>query len=456
MMSNRAEILKEKYQDSIGLPFAEVLSEAEIQAVLEEQGVTYRRVLYTPMVVLWSWLSQVLDPDSSLSHAVKRVVTWMRLAGAVPPSADTGGYSKARQRLPESIFPPLLQRVAKALQQQVSPAQRWCGRTVKAFDATTVLMSDTEANQRAYPQHRNQTGGCGFPILRLQVWFGVTTGAVLAVAMAPFRVSEWRLARQLYQRLRPEDVVVADSAYGTYVDLAWVALRGADAVFRKHHQRRCDFRRGKKLGIGDHTVRWQRPKRCPQALAQEEFEALPEGLEVREVALSIQVPGFRPTNFVVVTTLTDSQRYPKAQLAELYLLRWQATEVNLRHLKTTLGMEMIAAKTPAMVTKSIWVHLLAYNLLRTLMWDATAHSQVEALRLSLQGTRQQFNHFRPEFLHLATTERQQGYQALLSAVQALIIPFRPNRSEPRVVKRRPKPFPKMKETRSVLKTRLVA
>jgi hypothetical protein len=113
----------------------------------------------------------------------------------------------------------------------------------------TVLMSDTEVNQAAYLQHSNQQAGCGFPILRLHVWFCVTTGAVLEVAMAPFRVSEWRLARQLYRKLRPEDVVVANSAYGTYVDLAWVALTGADAVFRKHHQRCCDFRRDKKLGI---------------------------------------------------------------------------------------------------------------------------------------------------------------------------------------------------------------
>jgi hypothetical protein len=437
MMPNRAKVLKEKYQNSIGLPFAEVLPEAEIQSVLNEQGIQYRRVLYTPMVVLWSWLSQVLDADGSLSDAVKRVVTWMSLSGLAVPSADTGGYSKARKRLPESIFPPLLRRVAQMLQGQVSPEHRWCGRSVKAFDATTVLMSDTESNQAEYPQHSNQKTGCGFLMLKLHVWFCVTTGAVLEVAMAPFRVSEWRLARQLYQTLCPEDVVVADSVYGTYVDLAWVALRGADAVFRKHHQRRCDFRRGKKLGIGDHIVRWQRPKACPKALSPEEFEALPQSIEVREVYLSIQTPGFRPTNFVVVTTLTDPKRYPKAKLAELYRLRWQAGEVNLRHLKTTLSMEMIAAKTPAMVTKSIWVHLLSYNLLRTLMWEAVADTEVGALQLSLQGTRQQFNHFRTELLHLSPSQRPQGYQALLTAVQKLTIPCRPNRSEPRVVKRRP-------------------
>ncbi|ASC73435.1 Transposase InsG for insertion sequence element IS4 [Halomicronema hongdechloris C2206] len=456
MMPNRAAVLKEQYQNSIGLPFSDVLPEAEIQAVLEAQGVTYRQVLYTPIVVLWSWLSQVLDSDSSLSHAVKRVTTWMRVAGLSVPSADTGAYSKARKRWPESIFPPLVKRVATALQAQVSPAQRWRGRVVRAFDATTILMSDTEVNQRAYPQHSNQKSGCGFPLLKLQVWFCVTTGAVLEVAMAPFRVSEWRLARHLYQTLCPEDVVVADSAYGTYVDLAGVTAMGADAVFRKHHQRRCDFRRGKKLGIGDHIVRWQRPKKCPHALSPEEFEALPEALEVREVYLSIQVPGFRPSNFVVVTTLIDPKRYPRAKLAQLYQLRWQAAEVNLRHLKTTLAMEMVAAKTPTMVTKSIWVHLLAYNLLRTLMWEAGADAEVGALRLSLQGTRQQFNHFRPELLHLSPSARPQGYQALLNAVRELIIPFRPHRSEPRVVKRRPKPFPRMQEPRSVAKAKLVA
>jgi hypothetical protein len=158
----------------------------------------------------------------------------------------------------------------------------------------------------------------------------------------------------------------------------------------------------------------------------------------------------------LVTALTDPKRYPKAKLAELYRLRWQSAEVNLRHLKTTIAMEMIAAKTPAMVTKSIWVHLLTYNLLRMLMWYAVADSEVGALRVSLKGSRQQFNYFRPEFLHLSPSQQQRGYQALLSAVRRLIIPFRPNRSEPRVVKRRPKPFPRMQEPRSVLKAKLVA
>jgi hypothetical protein len=317
-------------------------------------------------------------------------------------------------------------------------------------------MSDTPANQKVYPQHSNQKAGCGFPLAKLVVWFCGTTGAVLEVAIAAFNTSEWQLSRQLYATLQREEVVVADSAYGTYVDLALVRLRGADAVFRKHHARQCDFRRGKKLGIGDHIVQWQRPLHCPQSMSMAEFEALPESIEVREVHLLIQQSGFRPREIILVTTLLDPKGYSQAKLAELYQRRWQTTEVNLRHLKTTLKMEMIAAKTPEMVQKDIYIHLLAYNLLRTLMWQSAHVTQVLPLRLSLQQTRQQFNHFRPELAIATTQQRRQFYTTLLNIISTLLVPLRPNRVEPRVVKRRPKPFPRMQQPRSVLKAKLAA
>ncbi|MFK8182471.1 MAG: IS4 family transposase, partial [Phormidesmis sp.] len=431
-----------------------VLSESEIAQVLSEEGVSYRQVLYTPMVVLWAWISQVLDEDKSLSNAVKRVTTWLIAAGEERPSGDTGGYSKARKRLPLSVLPPLLKRSGTALSGQLKSEQLWCGRRVKAYDGTSLLMSDTAANQDRYPQHR-QKEGCGFPIARVVVWFCVVTGAVLEAAIAPFNTSEWELSRQLYATLAPEDVVVADRAYGSYVDLAWVQQTGADGLFRKHYARKCDFRRGKKLGIGDHLVTWQRPQQCPKSMTREDFEAIPTQLEVREVHLLIRRPGFRPIQVILVTTLGDPKVYPKAKLADLYGLRWQATEVNFRHLKTTLKMEMIAAKTPEIVEKEFWVHLLAYNLLRTLMWQASQQTTVSALRISLQGTRQQLNHFRPELARTTGTEQSRIYNSLLNMLSELLVPLRPNRSEPRVLKRRPKPFPRMQLPRAVLKARLV-
>jgi len=455
-MANRATILKQNYQNSIALPFEAVLPEAMIEQVLQEQGVRYRQTLYTPIVVIWAWLSQVLDADKSLSHAVKRVIAWIAVAGEELPSGDTGAYSKARKRLPLGVLKPLLKQTATALSSQVQPEQRWCGRRVKAYDGTSILMSDTPANQRVYPQHSNQKAGCGFPLAKLVVWFCGTTGAVLDVAVAAFNTSEWQLSRQLYSLLEREDVVVADSAYGTYGDLALVGATGADAVFRKHHARHCDFRKGKKLGIGDHLVQWQRPRQCPQSMSPEEFAALPTAMAVREVHLLIQQPGFRPKKMVLVTTLVDSKRYPKAKLAELYQLRWQSTEVNLRHLKTTLKMEMIAAKTPEMVQKDIWMHLLCYNLLRTLMWQSAQQAQVSPLRLSLQGSRQQFNQFTPLLAQALDKPRRQLYTTLLNLISAQLVPLRPNRAEPRVLKRRPKPFPRMQKPRSVLKAKLAA
>jgi hypothetical protein len=132
-MANRAYILKQKFQDSLALPFEQVLPEAAIQKVLEEQGVSYRQTLYTPIVTVWAWISQVLDSDKSLSNAVSRVIAWLAAAGETVPSADTGAYSKARKRLSLAVLKPLLTQTAQTLQAQVKPEQRWCGRRVKAF-----------------------------------------------------------------------------------------------------------------------------------------------------------------------------------------------------------------------------------------------------------------------------------------------------------------------------------
>jgi hypothetical protein len=455
-MPNRAQIPKQNYQNSIGLPFAAVLSEAFIESVLQTQGVKYRLILYTPIVTIWAWLSQVLDSDKSLTQSVSRVIAWMAAAEAPLPSSDTGGYSKARKRLPLRVISSLLHQSGEALTAQVKPKHTWCGRVVKAFDGTSVQMNDTPANQRIYPQHSNQKPGCGFPLAKLVVWFCVTTGAVLEVAIAPFNTSEWQLSRQLYANLKPQEVALADSAYGSYADLALVQAQGADGVFRKHHARRCDFRRGKKLGIGDHRVQWQRPAICPQSMSAAEFDSLPLTLEVREVHLLIQQRGFRPKSIILVTTLLDAQRYPKVKLAELYQQRWQATEVNLRHLKTTLNMEMIRAKTPEMVQKDIKMHLLAYNLLRTVMWQSAQHRLVEPLRVSLQGTRQLLDQFQPLLVQADGAHRVQLYLTLLAVIAQQQVPSRPHRVEPRVVKRRPKPFPRMQQPRSVLKAKLVA
>lgn len=454
-MSQRVEILKRKFVRRAGLPFQEVLSEASIQSVLAAEEVNYRNRLYTPIITIWMFLSQVLEPDKSLSNAVKRVQTWLVSAGAEPPSNDTGGYAKARQRLPERVLERLFYQTGEGLEGQVKVSDRWCGRVVKLVDGSSVVMSDTAKNQKEYPQHSNQKPGCGFPIAKIVVMFSLSTAAAIGLRIAALNTGEVTLARSLYESLDPNDVLVGDRAFGTYGDLVLVRQSGADGVFRKHQARKSEFKRGKRLGKGDYLTTWWRPERRPQALSAAEFESLPTKLKVREVQFSVRQKGWRTKSVIVVTTLLDPKAYPKAKLAELYGLRWQA-EVNLDHIKTTLGMEMLLSKTPAMVRKEIYVHLMIYNLLRTLMWKAGKQHGVSPLRLSVQGARQSFNQFCPLLAEAGRIRQQPLHQGLLNLTAESKVPLRPGRSEPRKQKRRPKAFPFMKKPRSVLKQELEA
>lgn len=455
-MSQSAEILKEQFFQSLGLPWQEILPASRLNQILEEEGIEYRNRLYTPVVTLWGMIYQVLSADKSLRHTVKGITTWLMAAGVAPPSSDTGAYSKARGRLSEGLLQRLVPETAEALEQQLPDAQTWCGRRVKVFDGTTLLMADSAANQAAYPQHGNQAEGCGFPFARVVVFFCLLTGAVVSACVAAKTMSEIVMSRLLYQDLEAGDIAMADQAYGSYIDLMLIQQQGADGVLRKHHARKTDFRTGRKQGIGDHQVEWQKPKRCPEHMSADEFKAIPQTLQVREVRLKLSRKGFRDQFIVLVTTLLDAQRYTVAKLSQLYGWRWQAAEVSFRHLKTTLKMEMLTAKTPEMVRKEIWTHLLAYNLLRCLMEQAAPLIGYARARLSLQGTRQLFHQTLTLFATAADAIRQSLYSHLLKDIATDLLPSRPNRHEPRVVKRRPKPFPRMKQPRHVLKAKLAA
>lgn len=455
-MSQTAAILKKQFSQSIGLPWQEILPNSKLDELLEEEGITYRSRVYTPMVTLWAMLHQVLSADKSLRNTVRCMTSWLTAADVEAPSSDTGAYSKARSRLPEGLLQRLVPESAASLAATVPDVHHWCSRRVKVFDGTTILMADSQANQADYPQHGNQAEGCGFPFARVVVFFCLITGAVVCACIAAKTTSEIVMSRLLYQELEAGDVAIADQAYGSYIDLALIQQQQADGILRKHHARKTDFRTGRKHGVGDHQVTWQRPARAPEHMSAAEFEAIPETLQVREVRVKLKEKGFRDKFIVIVTTLLDAHRYSANQLAKLYSWRWYAAEVNLRHLKTTLSMEMITAKTPEMVRKDLWTHLLAYNLLRTVMEQAAPQIDYQRARLSLQGTRQHFRQSLPLLATTTSSRRLRLYDYLLNAIADDKLPLRPNRHEPRVVKRRPKPFPRMKQPRAVLKAKLSA
>lgn len=445
-MPNRVKILKDKFKQSLGLPFQELLPESEIQKVIDKLQIKYRCRLFDPFVTLWAFLSQVLDVDKSCHNAVSRVIAYLVNEGVEIPSTDSSAYCQARSRLPEKLLENLFGQAAQKLEEQVMPEYLWCARHVKVIDGSTVSMPDSVENQEAYPQPTSQKPACGFPIAKVGVIFSLATGAAVALASDVLNTHDLKLARKLYQFLNPKDVLLGDRAFCAYADLILIKNLGCDAVFRKHQSRKTTMRQGKIIGDCDKFVTWHKPKKCPQGLSELDFFTLPSTLTVREIYYYIIIPGFRTERVSLITTLLDTTVYPTLEVLKLYGERW-TVELNLKHLKTTLGMEVLRCKTPSMVRKELYVYLLAYNLLRSLMWSAGTNYGTPPLHLSLQGTRHHLTHFMSLLLAADSTQRHQIYRTLLKVIVHKSVPVRPGRAEPRVRKRRPKAYPLMKKTR---------
>jgi hypothetical protein len=433
-------------QPSLGLPFENLLPSSEIQKVIDELKVKYRWRLFDPVVTLWAFLSQVLDVDKSCHNAVSRVIAYLANQGVEIPSTDTSAYCQARSRLPENLLEKLFGKTAQSLEEKVTTEYLWCGRHVKVIDGSSVSMPDTLENQKSYPQPSSQKPGCGFPIAKIGLIFSLATGAAVAFVIDVLNTHDLKLARNLYHFLKPNDILLGDRAFCAYADLVILKNLECDAVFRKHQSRKRPMRRGKIVGDCDKLVIWHKPQKCPKGLSSEEFTSLPSILTVREIYYYIIIPGFRTSSVSLITTLLDTETYPTLELVKLYAHRWDV-EVNLKHLKTTLGMEVLRGKTPAMVRKELYVYLLAYNLLRTLMWEAGMTYGVPPVRLSLQGTRHHLYNFIPQLLAASSAQLHQIYRTLLKVVVHKSVSDRPGRSEPRVRKRRPKAYPLMQQPR---------
>jgi hypothetical protein len=455
--TRQIEMLRTQFAQADGLAFAEVLPAERIETALREEGATWRDCVYTPLLTLWAFLGQVISPDGSCRAAVMRVLAWLVSRGERPCTPETDPYCKARQRLPESLFVRLVRETGRALHQAALADWRWQGRTVKIADGTTVSMPDTEENQAEYPQLATQQPGVGFPIARLVVVFCLACGTVIDAALGRYqgkKTGENALLRTLADAFEPGDVLLADRYFSGYFDIAFWQQQSVDVVTQLHQRRRCDLRRGWRLGPNDHLVVWKKPQR-PQWMDEATYANLPDGLVVREVRVRIPVAGFRTKVVVVVTTLLDADVYSARHLAELYRARWHA-ELDLRSLKVTLGMDVLRCKSPAMVRKEVWAHLLAYNLIRTLMAQAAEETGCTPRDLSFKGTLQTMKEFAAHLPHARGQTREELYVWLLLAIAAQQVNDRPNRIEPRACKRRPKQYPRLVQPRRVARKQLGA
>jgi Transposase DDE domain len=424
--------------------------------ITEEAGKTGDR-LFTPAVTVAVFLSQVGSDDQSCRSAVARLLAWRVARGLPACSPDAGGYCKARRRLPESLLPRLLRRVADRIGGHAPESWGSHGRRVVIADGSTVSMPDTPENQAEYPRHSAQKPGCGFPLARIVVLIALATGCVLDAAIGAGKgklTGEMALIRGLHGRLRRGDILLADSYYSSFDEVMTLAGMGVDVVMRQHGGRPVDFRRGARLGREDRAVAWQRNRNRPGWMSREEFAALPRELAMRELRVRVDKPGFRTRSFVVVTSLLDAAAFPAAELASLYRQRWHG-ELDIRSLKTAMRMDVLRCRTPAMVRKEFWAHLLAYDLVRGAMAEAACRHGLSPRELSFQGARQTLEGFRGELGRATTVAAVVLVEAALSAIASHRVGDRPDRVEPRVVKRRPKAYPRMQEPRRIARRRLM-
>ena len=419
-----------RYSDCLGI--FNLLTSDLLFDELESRLPQHRERCFPPTETLAMFVSQSLNSDRSCQQIVNQAAVQRLLTGLPVCSTHTGGYCRARQRLPLDLVSGLASHVGQQIDQQVPERWRWQGRRVRLVDGTTVTMPDTSANQAAYPKHGGQKSGLGFPICRIVGITCLSSGALLNAAVGCFNGKggdEQTLLRSIQDTLEPGDMLLGDAFFPTYFFLAAMQARGVDILMEQMgaRKRTTDFRRGKRLGARDHLITLHKPKSRPDWMTDADFQSAPKTLTVRE---------FKAGGKIMITTLNCPGDAPKAELKTLYKQRW-SVELDIRNIKETMGMDVLSCKTPQMVLKEIWVHLLAYNLIRLLIVQAALAVDTTPREISFKHCLQLWLAFS---LQLDTSsDEQMGVLLILIAQQQ--VGNRPGRIEPRAVKRRPKPYP---------------
>jgi hypothetical protein len=455
----QVRFLRRQFLQDGNLPFTNVLSDRIVSQALTAAGAYWVDRIYSPLVTLWVFLGQVLSADHSCRAAVARLIAHRLSRGQRPCSAETGAYCQARKRLPEKFFSDVARHTGSALETNVDSRWLWKQRRVYVFDGSTVTMPDTQENQRAYPQPKVQEPGLGFPLARIAALFSLATGAVLDLGICRYAgkgQSESGMLRAMWSIFRPGDVLLADRLMCAWTEMVVLKQRGVDCVCRFTSHRKTDFRRGKRLGPGDHIVIWRKPTK-PRTVDREMYDTLPESLTIREVRVRVAQPGFRTETLIVATTLLDADEFTNCDLAQLYRARWNA-ELDLRSLKQTLQMDALRCKTPELVRKEIWTHILAYNLVRTIIAQAAVKHGIEPRTISFKGAIQTLEAFQPVIAIQCRRNavfRTQLYQQLLDAIAVHRVADRPDRYEPRQRKRRNKKYDLLTKPRHEVKRRIL-
>jgi hypothetical protein len=425
--------------------FATYVPAALVRGACADAAHQWRERQLGPVVTTYLFLKQALHGNTACAHL-------RHLSGAaVNPSA----YCQARARLPLAFYEALQRRVTDAVRADLprSARPRWQGHRLFFLDGSGFSMPDTPGLQKQFGQPGGQRPGCGFPVAHLMALFDWPTGMLRQTLALPLRSHDAAHAAALHPALRPGDVLVGDRAFSSYAHLALCRRRRLHGLFRVHQKQLVSFRPHRRhqtpqapdpgrptsrwlrrLGHRDQVVECARPPQRPAWVTKEQWQQLPATLVVREVRYRVRVPGVRTKEVTLVTTLLDAERYPAKELARLYGLRWLA-ETHLRHLKQTLGLDVLHCTTVAGVLKELTMFVIVYNLVRRVMAAAAARQKVGPERISF----------------IDAWRWLQQAQPTSELPDLVVNPERPGRYEPRARKRRPKEFSVMKRPRDELR-----
>lgn len=413
----------------------------------EDQGPNSRDRVFSLRLTFECFLWQVLKPNTSCREVVRQVQALFRLHGRGPVDEGDSAYVQARQRLPRERLEKALNATAQAADRRVGLCGQLQGRSVKVVDGSSTQLADTSENQKRYPQPASQKPGCGFPVMKLVALFSLTSGAILNVILDSLHHHDLRLLRGLWDQLKKGDILLGDRAFGEYTTVAGLPRQGVDVVARLHHRRKVDFRKAQRLGRNDGLFVWTKGCQQSEILSATEWGLLPAQITVRIIRFTATIRGFRSRRLTLVTTLLDPKLYPAQELAALYARRWRL-ELCLRDLKTTMGMEELRCKTPDMAEKELLAYLVAHNLIRCLIAEAVARHPVDLERVSFKGSVDALRQYCDTIAKARNRKmRRQLWEDLLLNLARDLVRHRPNRSESRAVKRRPKPYPLLNQPR---------
>ena len=390
----------------------------------------------------------MLTVGGSCREAVRKFLAWLALSEDRTASPNTAAYCKARARLPLADLQKVHRKVVRAVESARPQPLLGHGRPVKVVDGSSCSMPDTPKNQQAYPQHKGQKPGCGFPILRFVGLFSLFTGVLIGWATGNLHSDERSLFRRLWDLLYSGDILLGDCGFTSFADIYLLHLAGVDCVLRNHQSRKRGLQTVQSLGQGNRLVRWFKTSSRPQWMGEALWRSLPDSLLLREFTFTAPVRGRRTQTFVIVTTLTDCKAFPKRDLVALYHHRWQA-ELYFRYIKVALHMDPLTCLSPAMIEKELTLCFIAYNLIRAIMLQAALRHDRSPWRISFQGAVSTLRTWAPPLAspHLSAQHRKRLTELLFLYLARDLVPLRPGRHEPRARKRRPKNYPLLTQHR---------